>query len=141
MEAPTTEVPTPAGTMTREPTTGEPTTVEPTTMESSWITALRKACAETTQAAVARKLGVSPAMISQALKGVYKGDIARLQTLVEGELMAQVVDCPVIGPLLKHRCMEHQTRDRRFATANPLKMQLYRACRSGCPHSKLPRDY
>ncbi len=111
-------------------------------MESSWITALRKACAETTQAAVARKLGVSTSMISQALKGGYnKGRTDRLQTLVEIELMAQTVDCPIIGTLLKRRCIEHQTRDSRFATANPLKMQLYRACRSGCPHSKLPREY
>lgn len=106
-----------------------------------WLTVLREACQAGSQAAVARRLGVSPAMINQALKGVYKGDIRRLQTLVEGGLMNQTVDCPVIGRLAKHKCLEHQTRDGRFATANPLNMDLYRACRSGCPHSKLPREY
>ncbi len=110
-------------------------------METDWITALRDACAETTQAAVARRLGVSPAMISQALKGVYKGDIARLKTLVEGELMAHSVDCPVVGALLKHRCLENQARESKYATTNPLKMQLWRACRSGCPYSKLDREF
>lgn len=109
--------------------------------DSNWLIALRRACEDTSQAAVAKKLGVSPAMISQALKGVYRGDIGRLQTLVEGALLVQTVDCPIIGPLAKHKCLEHQERDGRFATANPLKMQLYRACRSGCPYSKLPKEY
>ena len=109
--------------------------------ESSWITALREACAATSQSAVARKLGVSATMVNQTLKGTYTGNLSRLQTLVEGTLMAQTVECPVIGMLAKHKCMEHQERDGRFASANPLKMQLYRACRSGCPHSKLPKEY
>lgn len=109
--------------------------------EAEWLIVLRDACAATTQSAVSRKLGVSPAMISQALKGVYKGDIARLRTRIEGVLMNQAVECPVIGALAKHKCQEHQARDGRFASANPLTMQLYRACRSGCPHSKLPKEY
>lgn len=106
-----------------------------------WLTVLRDACAESSQAAVARKLGVSPAMISQALKGVYRGDIDRLRMLVEGALMRQTVDCPMVGDLPKNRCLEHQARDRRFAFVNPLYSKLYRACRSGCPHSKLTQEY
>ena len=109
--------------------------------DPEWLTALRDACAASSKAGVARKLGVSPAMISQALKGVYKGDTGRLQTLVEGALMRQTVDCPIAGDLPKNRCLEHQARDRRFAFVNPLYSKLYRACRSGCPHSKLPKEY
>lgn len=110
-------------------------------IEAEWLTVLRDACAQSSQAAVARKFGVSPAMISQALKGVYKGDMDRLQTLTEGVLMRQTVDCPIAGDLPKNRCLEHQARDRRFAFVNPLFSKLYRACRSGCPHSRLPREY
>lgn len=106
-----------------------------------WMNVLREACERTSQADVARRLSVSPALINQALKGAYKGDLERLQTLVEGALSGQTVTCPVIGALRKHKCLEHQGRERRFATANPLKSQLYRACRSGCPHSKLPREF
>lgn len=106
-----------------------------------WMNTLRNACERSSQADVARRLGVSPALINQAVKGAYKGDLDRLQTLVEGALGGQTVTCPVIGPLLKNKCLAHQERDRRFATANPLKAQLYRACRSGCPHSKLPQEY
>ena len=109
--------------------------------EESWMIALRNACAKTSQAAIARQLGVSASMVNQALKGAYQGDLSRLQTLVEGVLQTQTVTCPVLGSLAKHKCLEHQARERRFATANPLKGQLYIACRSGCPHSKLAKEY
>jgi transcriptional regulator with XRE-family HTH domain len=108
---------------------------------ADWLDVLRAACAETSQAAVARQLGISSSTINQALKGTYKGNLSRLKTLVEGRLMKQTVECPVIGELAKHQCQEHQAREGRFITANPLTMRLYRACRSGCPHSKLPQEY
>lgn len=106
-----------------------------------WMNALRDAIAEHGLTAIARQLGVSPSMISQAAKGTYKGNIARLQTLVEGSLLTETVSCPVLGDLPKHKCQQHQDRPRPFATANPLKAQLYRACRSGCPYSKLAKEY
>lgn len=80
-------------------------------------------------------------MINQALKGAYKGDVDRLRTLVEGALMAETVDCPVAGDLPKNKCLEHQSRPRQFAFVNPLFSKMYRACRSGCQHSKLPKEY
>jgi len=106
-----------------------------------WQKTLRDACDRTSQTEVARRLGVSPAMVNQALRDQYRGDLERLQALVEGALGGQTVTCPVVGPLRKDKCLDHQGRDRKFATANPLKSQLYRACRSGCPHSKLPKEY
>ncbi len=106
-----------------------------------WLAALKTACADTSQAAVARQLGVSASMINQALKGAYKGDLSRLKTLVEGRLLNQTVACPVAGDIPKQKCLEHQGRNSRMATVNPLFSRLYRACRSGCPHSKLPKEY
>ena len=110
-------------------------------MMEKWMHALRNAIAKQGLAPVARQLGVSPSLISQAVKGVYKGNIARLQTLVEGSLLTETVSCPVLGDLAKHKCLQHQERPRAFATANPIKAQLYRACRAGCPYSKLSREY
>lgn len=52
--------------------------------ETGWLDALRQACTDSSQAAVARRLKVSPAMISQVLNGVYRGDMARIQGLIEG---------------------------------------------------------
>ncbi len=109
--------------------------------KEKWMRALRDAIAAHGLTATARQLGVSPSMISQAVKGLYKGNIARLQTLVEGSLLSATVSCPVLGDLPKHKCQQHQDRARMFATANPLKAQLYRACRAGCPYSRLPREY
>ncbi len=109
--------------------------------EENWLDTLRKACEETNPNFVARQLNVPLRMIDRALKGKYKDSSKRLQTWVEGVLQGKTVDCPVIDNLPKHKCLEYQTRDPKFATANPLSIRLYRACRSGCPHSKLPREY
>lgn len=107
----------------------------------SWLEALREACAAASQVMVAKRLGVSPSMVNQALKGTYKGDLNRLRTLVEGVLQTQTVTCPVLDDLAKHKCLEYQDRDPKFASASPITVLLYRACRSGCPHSHLSRDY
>ena len=106
-----------------------------------WLSALREACAASTQAALARRLGVSATMVNQALKGTYKGDLSRLKALVEADLLAHTVDCPAIGEMPKKNCLEHQARQRPFATVNAYYAKLYRACRSGCPYSKLPKEY
>ncbi|WP_347279608.1 XRE family transcriptional regulator [Plasticicumulans sp.] len=113
----------------------------------NWLEALREACERDGQAAVARRLRAtgstypSPTVISQALSGKYTGDLDRLRELVEGALLGASVRCPVIGDLVRNKCLEHQARERRFASANPLYVRLYRACRSGCPHSRLPKEY
>lgn len=109
--------------------------------QEDWLMVLKTACADSSQAAVARQLGVSASALNQVLKGVYKGQVTRIQTLIEGRLMNQTVACPVAGDLPKHKCLEHQARDVRMATVNPLFSRLYRACRSGCPHSKLTQEY
>jgi len=109
--------------------------------EPEWLMALKTACLDTSQAAVARRLGVSPSAINQVLKGVYKGNVNRIQTLVEGCYLQHTVPCPIAGDIPKQKCLEHQARDVRMATVNPLFSRLYRACRSGCPYSRLPREY
>lgn len=109
--------------------------------EPEWLMALKTACLESSQAAVARQLGVSASTTSQVLNGTYKGNVKRIQTLIEGRLMNQTVACPIAGDIPKHKCLEHQIRDVRMATVNPLYSRLYRACRSGCPHSQLTKEY
>ena len=110
-------------------------------MDDDWLEVLRKECLASSQSAVARRLGVSATLVNQALKGTYTGNLGRLQTLVEGTLMNQSVDCPAVGEMPKHKCVEHQDRQRSMAFVNPYFSKLYRACRSGCPHSKLPKEY
>ncbi|CAH0528287.1 hypothetical protein CTH30272_01962 [Allocatenococcus thiocycli] len=105
-------------------------------MKNNWLDVLRSECEPpSSQRQVAKELGVSPAQISLALKGKYAGDIERLEQLVLGRYMKQVVNCPVLGEISIDKCIWHQERE--FAATNPQRVMLYKACRSGCPHSKL----
>lgn len=105
-----------------------------------WLEALREACAASTQAEVARRLALagdgkypSPAVINQVLGGRYTGNIVRLRALVEGVLLAEYVDCPVLGDLPRQRCLEHQSRRGTFAPTNPSRVLLFKVCPT-CEH-------
>lgn len=101
----------------------------------TWLEALREECARTSQAQAARRLGVSTSMVNQVLKGSYGSDTSRLEARVRAELMAESIVCPIVGQLALTACQQHQARP--FAATNPMRVALYRACRSGCPHSGL----
>ena len=105
---------------------------------SGWIHVLRARCAETSQATVARRIGYSPAVISGILKGTYQGSLTAVEAAFRGVFMGQTVACPVLGEIPPRACAEHQARP--FGAANPTHTELYRACRAGCPHSKITRS-
>ncbi|OUR62027.1 hypothetical protein A9Q74_06140 [Colwellia sp. 39_35_sub15_T18] len=100
-----------------------------------WLEVLRQQVAESGQPKVAKMLGVSTACISQVVNEKYPGDMQRIEKLVEGAFLQRCVNCPVLGELALHECMQHQAR--KGISSNPLYMQLYKSCRSGCPHSSL----
>lgn len=103
--------------------------------EPAWITELAQRVAQRSQRKVAEELGVSAAMVNQVLKGSYTGNLDTLRVKVEGAYMDQCVMCPVLGRLPVHECEANQKRP--FTASNPQRVQLYRACRAGCPHSQL----
>lgn len=105
---------------------------------SAWLDVLERACRDTSQTRVAGRLGVSPSMISQALKGKYPGNLDSLRRRVEGALMGQTVKCPVLGEIPANECLDNQRRP--FAATNAQRVRLYRACRSGCPHSLIEEE-
>lgn len=95
--------------------------------ESSLIDLLRDAvAAQGSQARVAKMLGYSSTTISQALSGNYQGQLDTFLNRVEEVFGTRSFDCPVLGEIPLNRCV----RERRtpFSTANPLRVQLYRAC-------------
>ncbi|MFK4751476.1 helix-turn-helix domain-containing protein [Oceanobacter antarcticus] len=96
--------------------------------EPRWLTELRHQCSNRSQAKVARELGVSGALISQVLKGKYPGDLTRIEKLVRGEYLGDTVTCPVLGELALDNCQRYQRQA--GATHNPLRVQLYRACKT-----------
>ncbi|MFP4131293.1 MAG: helix-turn-helix domain-containing protein [Thiohalospira sp.] len=108
--------------------------------EPDWVAALRAECERVgSQARVGRSLGYSPSVINQILKGTYRGNVDRVREAVEGAYLGATVDCPILGDLPRDACLRHQQRP--FAATNPARVQLYYACRSGCPHSHLPEEY
>ncbi len=103
-----------------------------------WIEMLDSACQTSTRAAVAKRIDYSPAVVTEVLKGTYRGDLTRVQRAVEGALMKTTVECPVVGEIQQQKCISHQRAS--FRATNPAAVQLYKACRSGCTHSLLPKE-
>jgi len=101
-------------------------------MPEAWIESLKNACKASSQAVVATRIGMSPAVVNQVLKGCYQGNLSNVQRRVEGALMGATVDCPMIGDMPLNRCIDNQTRP--FAATNPLRVALHRACKS-CPEN------
>ena len=102
---------------------------------NKWLDILRQQVADHGQPSVAELLGISAATVSLVVNEKYKGDMNRIEKLVEKAFLQKCVNCPVLGDLPLFECMKHQVR--KGISSNPLYMQLYKACRSGCHHSSL----
>lgn len=100
-----------------------------------WINVLAEQCDRTSQKAAATRIGYSPATVNQVLRRKYAGDMVKVEGAVSGAYLAATVDCPVLGEVPSDQCLAHQRKPR--STSNPMRVQLYRACRSGCPHSRI----
>jgi hypothetical protein len=84
------------------------------------------------QADIARRIGASEGTISNALAGRYIGNVDALAERIRGELLNQTVACPILGVITTRICQDE--RKKPFHTANPMRVQLWRACKS-CPHN------
>lgn len=105
---------------------------------SAWLAALQQAVKSGSLAEVAKRLGVSKTLVSQVCNQKYPGDLGRVQKLVEGAYLSHTVMCPILGEIRQDQCLAHQAR--RNVSSNPLYIQVYKACRSGCQHSQIPDD-
>ena len=72
-------------------------------------------------------------MVSLAINR-KREDLEFVRTRVEQHLLTIRLSCPVLGIISISQCSREQGRP--FSSANPLKVQLYRACRDGCPYYK-----
>ncbi|MDJ0826975.1 MAG: helix-turn-helix transcriptional regulator [Rhodobacter sp.] len=97
-----------------------------------WIAKLAEACAASSQAQVARKLGISGTVISQVLRRKYPGSMANVEAAFRGVYMRQIVECPALGNLPTNECLDWRRKARRFVGSNALRVQMFRAC-ARCP--------
>ena len=107
-----------------------------------WIVALADACDRAgSQSLVARLIGKSPAAVSQVLKNRYGAGLGRIETAVRAHIIRERVACPGQGSesITKAECLAWQGRP--FAATNPQRVRMFKACRSGCPHSALEETH
>lgn len=98
-----------------------------------WIEVLAKACMASSQKVVARKIGMSDAVVSQTIGRSYAGDMAGVEARVRGALMGNAVECPATrGPMPLNVCADWQRHAQRWMPGNPTRTAMYRACRR-CP--------
>lgn len=97
-----------------------------------WVMILAEACDAQSRGKIAKRLGYSPATLSQVLNGKYMGNLERVAEMVRGALMSATVDCPINGETKLDTCLTDQKRTPPFASG--WRMQVYKACRNGCPN-------
>ena len=100
-----------------------------------WVRAMAEACDASSQAQAARRMGYSPATVSLVLRNAWSRDLSHVGAAARGAFLSATVDCPVLGTVGTSECVTHQRA--KFSTVNTLCVRLYRACRAGCPHSRL----
>ncbi|MNQ88590.1 hypothetical protein D3C85_1038590 [compost metagenome] len=103
----------------------------------TWLEVLQAEVAASSLAVVADKLGISRTTISQVCNQKYPGDLARVEKLVEGNLMGHKVICPILGEIPVHQCLAYQRRKADEVGTRPMDIKLWKACHSGCPHSQI----
>ena len=99
-----------------------------------WVSVMAAECDRTSQRAVAERIGYSAGAVNQVLAAKYNAPTVHIEQAVRGAYLAAVVACPVLGEMPADQCLEHQKRP---WSSSPMRLRLYKACRSGCPHSRL----
>lgn len=104
----------------------------------AWVIALAEHCNRTSATSAAKKLGYSTAVVSHVIANTYAGDLGRVAEKAKGAFMGATVRCPVLGDIRRDRCLDEQQK--KFTGSSSIRSKLYRACRSGCPHSLLKQE-
>lgn len=99
----------------------------------AWVRALAEACDGQSLRKTASRCKVSPAMVSLAINN-KREQWDFIKSKVENSLMVSMMACPVLGVISNKQCEQEQLTP--FSAANPLRVQLYRACHNGCKHFK-----
>ncbi len=100
-----------------------------------WVQELAAYASAHTGAAAGKAIGYSGAVVTQVIGNKYPGDLKRVELKVRGALMAETVTCPVLGDIRRDRCLDEQAMP--FLATSSIRSKLFRACRNGCPHSRI----
>ncbi|MDH5785359.1 MAG: XRE family transcriptional regulator [Chromatiales bacterium] len=103
--------------------------------QPDWVRVMAEQCDASSQKRVADDIGYSPAVVNTVLGNSYRGDLIAVEQAVKGAFLAATVNCPVLGELAAHICLEKQRQP--YAATNATRVRLFKACHSGtCLHSR-----
>ena len=108
---------------------------QPERDQADWLDLLERACQETSQGKVAKKLGYTTSYIGQIRKPEKRaglGDLSRVEAKVREHVGAEGVSCPVLGEISLSTCRHH--RELPFSCSSPQRVRQWRACRD-CQHN------
>ena len=98
-----------------------------------WVTELARLADAEGLAGAAQRIGYSVSAVSTVISGKYAGDVDRVAEMVRGALMAETVDCPVLGEIGRDRCLTEQKEP--FRATSRHRAQLFHACKI-CPNAR-----
>ncbi len=100
-----------------------------------WVEALAQLADAQGLTAAGKAIDYSGSLVSQVLANKYAGDVGLVEEKVRGALLGLTVECPRLGEMTRSVCLEWQKKP--LAHTSSLRVEMYHACRSGCPHSRL----
>lgn len=100
-----------------------------------WVEALAVLAEAQGLAAAGKAIDYSGSLVSSVLANKYAGDLGRVEEKVHGALLGRTVECPRLGEMARSVCLEWQKKP--LAHTSSLRVEMFHACRSGCPHSRL----
>ncbi|WP_122075956.1 hypothetical protein [Pseudophaeobacter sp. EL27] len=98
-----------------------------------WITVLVQECDRSSQNAVAQKIAFSPAVVSQAIRNRYSGNMRSIESRVREVFMSAPVLCPALKTKIESAvCLQYRRRAETWTHGSPFRVKMIRACRA-CP--------
>ena len=97
-----------------------------------WVAELARRCIDTSATIAAQRIGYSTAVVSAVVRGVYKGDLAKVEQKVRGAYMGATVVCPVLDEIARDVCIAEQAK--KHLGSSSTRAKLFRACRT-CIHA------
>lgn len=104
-----------------------------------WVEAIAEEANKSTQAKVAKKLGVSDGQVSQVIANKYPGNLEKISTMARSLFLSKTVACPAIGVLPIHTCEDWSRKAPTLKANNKLNTIMRRAC-GRCPFNKFNNE-
>jgi hypothetical protein len=103
-----------------------------------FVLALAHEANRNTLAGAAKAIGYTGGLVSSVLANKYGAGTERIEAKVRGALMNEKVICPILGEIGRDHCLDEQAKPSRATSS--IRSKLYRACRNGCPHSRIKAE-